>query len=190
MDGKTIGFLGSNHPLKLSHLHMSEPTLSTLADLDRVLAAAWSDLASLLAGLSETDLLAEDAAGWTIRDHLTHLVAWEDSVAALFQGRQRHEGLGVDATFYAEASFDEINDVIMRGQRHLTRHEALASLRRSHDALLAGIRLLSDADLNRTVADFFPQAARDDDRRMIDFIYENSAGHFAEHLEWMQAIRA
>lgn len=78
----------------------------------------------------------------------------------------------------------------MRGQHHLSRDEATASLRQSHNALLEGIRPLSDADLNRTVADFFPQAPRDDDRRVIDFIYENSAGHFAEHLEWMQAIQA
>lgn len=169
---------------------MSEPTLSTVADLDRALAAAWSDLASFLAGLSEADLLAEDAAGWTIKDHLTHLVAWEDSVAALFQGRQRHQGLGIDADFYAQASFDAINDVIMQAQRHLTLGQALASLRQSHDALLAGIRSLSDADLQRTVADLFPQAARDDDRQVSEVIDGNSAGHFAEHLEWMQAIRA
>lgn len=168
---------------------MSEPTLSALADLDRALAAAWSDLASFLDGLTEADLLAEDAAGWTVKDHLTHLVAWEDSVAALFQGRQRHQGLGIDADFYAQASFDEINDVIMQARRHLTLGEALASLRQSHDALLEGIRALSDADLQRTVADLFPQAARDDDRQVSELIYGNSADHFAEHLEWMQAIR-
>lgn len=169
---------------------MSEPTLTTVADFDRALAAAWSDLASFLAGLNEADLLAEDAAGWTIKDHLTHLVAWEDSVAALFRGRQRHQGLGIDADFYAQASFDEINDVIMQAQRHLTLGQALASLRQSHDALLAGIHSLSDADLQRTVADLFPQAARDDDRQVSEVIDGNSAGHFAEHLEWMQAIRA
>lgn len=169
---------------------MSEPSLSTVTDLDRALQSARAELESFLAALTEADLLAEDASGWTIKDHLTHLIAWEDSVAILFQGGQRSEGLGVDAEFYDVASFDEVNDVIMKAQRHLTLGEALASLRQTHDALLAGVRSLSDPDLHRTVADFFPQAPRDDDRRLVDFIYENSASHVAEHLEWMRAIPA
>lgn len=169
---------------------MTETTLATPADLDYALRTAWSELESFLAQLTEPDLLARDASGWTITDHLTHLAAWEDSVAALFRDRPRHEGLGVGAEFYAVAPFDEINDVVMRAHQHLTLAEATAALRRSHDALLESILTLSGADLDRTVAGLFPAASRDDHRRAMDFIYANSAGHFSEHLDWMRAILA
>lgn len=167
---------------------MPTPSLSTLADLDHALHSAWSELESFLADLAGPDLLAEDAAGWTIKDHLTHLAVWENSVAVLFQGKARHEGLGIAPEFYATASFDEINDVIMRSNQHFTLAEALALLRLSHEALLAGVRSLTDADLNRSVADHFAQEPRDDDRRVLDLVYDNSAGHFSEHLVWMRAL--
>lgn len=169
---------------------MTTSSLFTLTDLDHALRSAWAEMESFLAGLTGPDLLAEDASGWTIKDHLTHLASWEDSVTILFQGRPRHEGLGVAPEVYAEASFDELNALIMQAQRQRTFAEAFAGLRRSHEALMQGIRSLADADLNQMVADHDPQSSPDDDRRVIDLIYENSAGHFAEHLEWMRAMLA
>lgn len=167
---------------------MPDPTMSTQAELTRAIEAAWAELQAFVAGLTEKQVWLQDDHGWTIKDHLTHLAVWEDSVAVLFRGGRRHEALGIDEATYAKASFDEINEVIKDRQKHMSLREVTAQLGQVQGALMARVRSLSDADLDRTVRDFFPQAPRSDDRRMIDFLHENTAAHSSEHLPWMQAL--
>ena len=120
---------------------------------------------------------------------MTHLAVWEDSVAILFRGKPRHEALGIDEAFYAEASFDQINEVIRGRHQHMPLRQVIELLKQVHQPLMARVRALSDAELNRTARDFFPQAPRTDNRQVIDFIYENTAAHYTEHLPWMRARR-
>ncbi len=88
---------------------MPDPTITTKAELMGATKAAWETLSGFLDGLRDqqiTGLL--DREGWSVKDHLTHIARWEASVAVLFRGRPRHEGLGVDASLYAAADFDAI----------------------------------------------------------------------------------
>lgn len=165
---------------------MPDPTISTLAELNLAIDSTWSDLETFLAALTQEQTSTQDDQGWTIKDHVTHLAVWEDSVGILFRGEPRHLALGLDRSYYAQASFDEINEQIKDQRKHLSMSEVLALLHDVHRALMGSVRGLSEADLGRTVRDFFPEAPRTDDRRVIDFIYENTAEHFAEHLEWMR----
>ena len=67
-----------------------------MTDLLRRMEEAWSSLDGALSQLSEEQLQRRDDTGWSVKDHLSHMAAWERSVAFLLQGRPRHEGLGVD----------------------------------------------------------------------------------------------
>jgi hypothetical protein len=167
---------------------MSDTTISTQNELVEAIQSAWTQLESFLAGLDVKDASMKDANGWTVRDHVTHIAVWEDSVAVLFRGGKRHEALGIDERLYAEASFDDMNDVIKRAQEHLTLAQAVGEMRRVHEALMDDVRRLSDAELGTTVRYHFPSAPQSDKRRVIDFISENTAAHFEEHLPWMRGI--
>jgi len=169
-------------------MKMPDPVLSTLSELNRVIDPAWSELEVFLAHLTEQQASSQDDQGWTIKDHVIHIAVWEDSVAILFRGKPRHEALGVDESYYAQATFDQINERIRELKAHLSTSQTIEQLRLVHQTLMKSLRTLSDADLVRKVRDFFPTAPRTDDRRVIDFIYENTAHHFAEHLEWMRAL--
>lgn len=160
--------------------------ISSLAELTRAMDAAWMDLDGFLSGLTESRRPKVDHEGWTIVDHLTHLWVWEDSVAILFRGEPRHVALGVSEEFYTEASFEAINDHIRERTQGQTFQEAVGQLRAVHRALMASVSDLSDAQLQSEVRDLFPEAPRTDDRRVLDFIYENTADHFIEHLGWMK----
>ncbi len=57
--------------------------------------------------------------------------------------------------------------------------------------LLAAIEPLTDADLQRRYRYYLPDEPGDDDGPpAINVIYGNSAGHFAEHLAWIEALAA
>lgn len=167
---------------------MDNPTIDTLADLLLAIESSWAPLEPFLAGLTEKQATLQDDQGWTVRDHVTHMAVWEESVAVLFHGKPRHEALGIDEDFYADASFDEINEIIRKRNPSMPLGQALAEWKRVHHDLMAWVRSLSDTELTRRVRDFFPQAPRTDDRLVIDFLHENTAAHIDEHLPWMRAI--
>lgn len=171
---------------------MSERRVTTkeelLADIDR----AWRDLQEALDRLTEAQMTAlRDAQGWSVKDHIIHMGAWERSVVFFLQGRPRHEGLGVEEALYLKGNEDEINAVIQQQRQDLSLGEALSELREVHGQLLALLQPMSDADLQRPYRHYLPQEPGvGDGRPAINLIYGNSANHFAEHQGWIEELVA
>ena len=162
--------------------------INTFSDLVEAVETAWSNLEAFFSTLTEDQMAMQDGQGWTISDHIMHMAVWEDSVTFLFRGKPRHEALGVNEAYYLQASFDEINEKIRQDKGSMPTDEAMEQLRQAHSNLMAHVTNLSEPDLDKTVRDFFPKAPRSDERRVIDFIYQNTGGHFLEHLEWMRTL--
>ena len=163
--------------------------MSSRTELLEQIETAWTDLHSFLDGLTELQMTEiHDDQGWNVKDHIIHMAAWEESVAYLFEGRPRHEALGIDESQFATASFDEINAIVRDRRKRIALTSALGQFRRVHRGLVASIQGLSDADLNDQVSTFFPQAPRNDERRVLDLLYDNTAQHFAEHLGWIKTL--
>lgn len=167
---------------------MSKPLVPTLPEFIIAIDSAWQDLLAFLSTVTPSEALARDDAGWTVKDHVTHLAVWEDSVAVLFRGGARHEALGIDELVYAGGDFDQINEAIKERFPATSLTQAIQQLQQAHAQLTASLQSLADADLKTTVRDFFPQAPRTDDRPMTTIIWDNSAGHFNEHLEWLRVL--
>ena len=130
-----------------------------------------------------------DAQGWTVKDHIIHLTAWERSVAFFLQGKPRHAGLGVDEALYLNAKEDEINAVVFPRNKDILLADALAEFRDTHEQLVKLVRPLTDADLQDRYRHYLPDEPGDGDGPpAINVIYGNSAHHFTEHLAWIKAI--
>jgi len=170
---------------------MTAPTINTKSDLLTRIDKAWSALDALLAALTETQMTSlQDQNGWSVKDHLTHVAVWEDSVSALFEGKPRHQGLGIDESAYSTASIDEMNALIRERQGDKPLSSAMEHLRSSHRTLMSSVRGLSDADLKRQARELFPTVPQSDRKRLIDIIYENTAEHFDEHRGWIEGLVA
>jgi hypothetical protein len=127
-----------------------------------------------------------------VKDHITHLAAWERSGAAFLQGKPRYEGLGVDKQTYLSGysgDFDAINAVVQQQWKELSIDEARADFEAAHQELLRLIDALSDEDLLRALGTFAPSASgRYDERPIQDLLYGDTADHFREHLVWMENL--
>jgi hypothetical protein len=167
---------------------MSQSALSSHAELVAAIDSAWEDLHSFLQSLTSSHDSARDDKGWGVKDHVTHMTVWEDSVAVLFRGGLRHKALGIEEAFYRASSFDQINEVIRERFKAVPLTRAIRQLEQVHGELVTRVKALSDVDLRTAVRDFFPQAPRADDRPMMTFIYDNTADHFIEHLRWMREL--
>lgn len=150
----------------------------------------YAALTALLDGWTEARQTGPtDAQGWTVKDHITHLAAWERSMVALFNGRPRHEGLGVSAALYQRADIDAINAAICEQHKDASLAEARALLADAHRQTLAALDSLTFDDLFKPYAHFLPdEPGNDDGSPIIGRLRGNTFGHYAEHRPWMTAI--
>lgn len=168
---------------------MVNPTHISKPEFDQKFAAAWAELEACLASLSEKQMMEiRDEQGWNVRDHLTHLAAWEESMARLFQGQPRHQTLGVELDKFSGENIDKINAAIQERGMGMSMGEALEKLRSTHQLLMKSVAGLSETDLNQPAAVFFAQFPLDDTRRVFELIKANASDHYLEHLPWIRKI--
>jgi len=169
---------------------MTEHRVTTKAELLADIQRSWDALNVTLERLTESQMtLLQDEQGWTVKDHLIHLMRWERSVVFFLQNQPRHAGLGVDEALYLNGSVDEINAVIFQQCKDLPLQDALAQFRDVHQQLLKLLQPLTDVDLQKPYRHYLPDEPGDDEGPpALNVIYGNSAHHFAEHQSWIEAL--
>ncbi len=158
--------------------------------LQEEIAVAYADLIATLDGWSDDlQTIPADAAGWTVKDHIAHLAAWERSIDVLLNHQPRHLGLGIDEALYLQHDIDAINAAIFEQHHHRSLDDARCLLTSSHQQLLTTIDTLTDADLQRPYSYYLPNEPGDDDGSpIIGRIRGNTTEHYREHLPWMKAL--
>jgi len=169
---------------------MTKRQVTTKAELLADIEHAWAVLNAALDRLTPTQMMDfRDAQGWTAKDHLIHLTAWERSMVFFLQGQPRHAALGVDEALYLEGDDDDINAVIHQQRKDLPLAEALRQFRDGHHQLMKLLQPLTDADLLKPYRHYLPAEPGDGDGPpALDMIYGNTAHHFTEHLGWIEAL--
>lgn len=164
-------------------------TNSSKTKLIQEIDSAWTELQTFLAGLSESQMTdLQDEQGWNVRDHITHLAVWEQSILFLFQGKPRHLALGIPLERLSHQYFDEINAAIRERRQSYSIGAALQEFSEIHSGLLEQVRLLSDAELGLLVVQFFSYPQAGDERRVFEIVRQNTADHFLEHLGWIKTL--
>jgi len=134
--------------------------------------------------LAEAQLTAPGPDGWSGKDHLAHLAAWEGKIVAVMEGRPAHEGLGLDEATYRGANIDEINARLHERDRARPLPDVLATYRRTHGRLLATLEALPEAELTR------PYESADAGDVLADGIDGNTYEHYEEHRAAIEALAA
>lgn len=169
---------------------MSDEHIANKEQLMAAIDRDWTQLTAALDRLTPVDFTAHhDDHGWTVKDHLVHLAAWERSVLYLLTSRPRHEGLGIDATLYLTGGEEAINAAIKAANRERTVAAALAELRGVHARLWDVLAPLGDDALQHRYRYYLPDEPGEGDGPVVlDVIYSNTAHHYAEHLPWIEAL--
>jgi hypothetical protein len=168
---------------------MPKQTNQAKNDFVRMLDTSWAELEACLARLNESEMTERcDEQGWNVKDHVAHLAAWDESAANLFQGKPRHETLGIALDQFTGDNIDQINADIRERWQRLSVQAALHKFRSIHQRLLKAVSALSEVELDQPAAIFFPQMPPGEERSVRELLYANSAFHFQEHLPWIKKI--
>ncbi|MBI1881533.1 MAG: ClbS/DfsB family four-helix bundle protein [Chloroflexi bacterium] len=186
----TLAWLISDYLDHLKH-HLNDVLKpSTKGELLAQIEQERAALEQMLSRLSEAQLLTPNPdSGWTIKDHLAHLGAWEVGIAALLQRRPRWEAMGLDEATVASHETDDLNALIYRQHQGRPLAEVLAYFQDTHRQMLAALDRLTDEELFKPY-DYYEggEAGDDDTRPIIGWIISNTYEHYAEHQGWIEAI--
>jgi uncharacterized protein (TIGR03083 family) len=150
---------------------------------------SYSALEQTLKPLTDAQLTRPGPGGWSVKDHLTHLLAWENSMVFLLSGRARHLGLGVDEAMYLRGDDDEINAAVQRLHAARPPAEVLADFRATHQRMVEAIKRLSDADLLKVYSNYLPDEPGEETGEPIcKRILGNTVEHFDEHRDYIQSL--
>jgi hypothetical protein len=149
---------------------------------------AWDEINAILNKLTDAQMIEiKDAEGWAIKDHITHLIAWQNSIIACLQHHPRYLGLKIEKELYINQEYDEMNDVIFKQNSKYLPKEVVSRFQDSNKKLLAELNSISESDLNEIYNKFNPDELKDE-RPVWEVINSNTANHIKEHIPWINEI--
>jgi Protein of unknown function (DUF1706) len=113
------------------------------------------------------------------------VAAWEHSLLALIEGRDRFAGMGLHVAVVENT--DAVNDAVWKLHRDETPEQVLKYFRESHTKLMAALGNLTPADLENPYSHFQPSDP-DEKRPVIGWVAGNTYEHYAEHIGWINQI--
>ncbi len=161
----------------------------TRTDVLATIEQVWSEYRLRLAELSSEELEGPiDAAGWTVKDHITHVTAWEASVTAGLNRSPMHEAMRI-STSDLNQHIDELNERIREAHAGESVQEALDASARGHRELILAIEAVPEDVLSMPAGDYMPVRNPDSARQLVhNRILGASAVHYAMHLEAIRKI--
>jgi hypothetical protein len=137
-----------------------------------------------LAELTPAQMTMPGPEGWSVKDHLAHLVAWEQVLIGRYlQGKPFAEAAGIDETTWnskGSMNVDEINLYFHARDKDLTLQEVLNRFQRSYPQVLDALASVDE------VALFAP--FDNGSEPLVAHVAGNTYEHYQEHTQWMRAF--
>jgi hypothetical protein len=169
------------------------PEITTKQELIDYTTAEWQALVAYVEGLTaEQWTEPRDAAGWSVKDHVSHVTQWDRAVIeALRNQMPMRETLGISETAWSAGSFNPMNEEI----RHLAHTEGVDRVKADRDAtwtdLLALMGELSEEQLGQSGAEAGLAVGTGPlVEPVLEVLMDYWGAHYAEHLQDIQAIVA
>ena len=142
----------------------------------------WTALHQIIDKLTPKQMTTPDVGGWSPKDNLAHLSAWERFMLLRYlQGQTPHQALQIAEATLEDLEEDDINQILF--ERNRLRHvdDVLQELQETHAELLDTLEQMTFADLMQPISE-------DQQRRpLIIWVMGNTYQHYREHRETIEA---
>lgn len=166
------------------------PPIPPLQEIVAEMERAWAELQAMVDAAEPDDLVRKtDAAGWSSKDHLAHLDAWDRSVLEMIRdGRPQWETLGLERELLDEEwDYDRQNEIIRQQTVDAPLDEVRSALAATHDAFVRLLRGMTDEEIRRPSNDFVPGSG---EFEIAHKVMGNTYMHYDEHRVYIERILA
>jgi hypothetical protein len=156
---------------------------------DKAELMAWirkerAGLEEVVGRLSEEEMIRPGPEGWSVKDHLAHLVTWEQILLIHhLKGRSVAEATAMDeATAKATEEMTAeggLNDFFFKRDNDRPLAEVLADFHESYRRILAALEAESFESLMRPYHD---------NRPLLNWVRGDTYGHYEEHRKIIEVI--
>lgn len=170
---------------------MTQKHVPTKDELHARITESWDKLERLVRSVRTDRLAVPGPDGWSVKDHIAHLAAWERSLLNLLQGLPRHSALDVSEADYLRHDNDFVNERIRESRGRWSLAQVVTDFQTVHDDLLEVLDRLTDEDLVRGYSDFLPdEPGPDSGAPIVEWITENTCDHYDEHRVYIERVLA
>lgn len=142
----------------------------------------WKSLIQVAEKLTDEQMSAPDAGGWSPKDNLAHLTEWMKILMGYHMDhRPDHEVLNVSPEITKNWDMQVINPILFERNRNRSRKDVLDELQAVYRQLCAKLGSMSFEDLLK------PRHADDPEKRpLLLWVLGDTTEHFAEHRETIE----
>ncbi len=157
-------------------------TPHSMADLLARIETEWSALLAAVEALSSEKMTTPDSGGWSPKDNLAHLAAWEQWLLRYHLGGEAaHQVLQLDEATFDSLDETSINALLYERNRDRSAESILGELHATHQQVLATLAVMSFDDLLAV------RYADDPEQRpVLDWVIGNTNEHFHEHRQTIE----
>jgi hypothetical protein len=153
------------------------------AELIAHISQEWMALLQTMDKITPEQMTTPDVGGWSPKDNLAHLAAWELFMLRRYlQGQPPHQAMQIDEAILEKLDEDDINRVLLERNRLRPIDDVLKELWQTHAQLLDTLEQMTFADLMQPNPDD-PQL-----RPVIIWVMGNTYQHYREHRQTIQAV--
>jgi uncharacterized damage-inducible protein DinB len=126
----------------------------------------------------DDDDFADNSHGWSVKDHLAHVAAWERRLLGEIAGDRSAERFGLDEKTSAAADTDSINAMIYKRHQDDLPDDVRAEFLASGEALRTTFSSMDDAALRTPVRPEDPKV-----ETLVDLISWDTYRHYPVHAK-------
>jgi uncharacterized damage-inducible protein DinB len=158
------------------------------ADLVAAMDGAWSKLDDALYGLTDDLLESAPGGGWTIKDLLGHIAAWNEMIAAVLAGQPGFETFGLPTSVMHGPGEDALNEALVQRWASMPMDDVIERLALSQRTLRERVTEADPMLLGRTFAEADPDNPVADDDTVGAWVRIATTDHVDDHMPRLIAL--
>jgi hypothetical protein len=163
---------------------------ATVSDLAIAIERAWRPYQEYITSLTPEQLDGPtDEKGWTVKDHISHVTAWEAGITAVLQGRPRYEGMGIAEEDLDLGDNDEINATIRDAFIDESAEDIVDEAQLKHEGFMMELEALPEEAVRRPLSKYITVKNPEHEKMPVgDWFWEDTGDHFKTHLTYIKHI--
>lgn len=154
------------------------------AELMMRIHAGWNALQMALARFNDEQMTTPGPDGWSIKDQMAHLTAWEAWLVRYhLGGESAHPVLGVSSQEMEHMDVDAVNALLWQRSQSLPLARVRADLMSTHQQV---VEALEGVDFQHLLQPRYEDAP--ERGTLLGYVLGNTLEHYEEHLESIRQV--